>query len=83
MKFSGEEVRGLTTRQLDFGGNLWFRIWNWEFLKCIYNRLCYSSIATGGHVTTLPRPFWVMGFAQFRRVWGVGEMEDGLGNKPA
>jgi len=42
---------------------------------------------TGGHVPTLPRPCWVMGFAQIRSFFlgggggGVGEMEDGLGKK--
>ena len=30
--------------------------------------LIVSSVATGGHVSTLPRPCWVMGFAQIWRV---------------
>jgi len=32
---------------------------------------------------TLPRSCWVVGFAQIRTVFLEGEMEDGLGNKPA
>jgi len=38
-----------------------------------------QTVGTGGHVSTLPRPCWVMGFLQIRRIFGGrGGMEDGL-----
>jgi len=40
------------------------------------NNTVNSSVATGGHVPTLPRPCWVIRFTQIRRVFREGVRGD-------